>query len=208
MPATATPVRFASGALTLEGILYHSEGGPSSRVVVVCHPHPQRGGDMRNSVVGTIAGALTGSGISALTFNFRGVGASEGSFDNGEGEQDDACAAIEFARGLDGVETVAMAGYSFGAGIAARMLDDSVPRVALVSLPTRLLEAPALVSYSGRILLATGSLDDISSLSGVREKAMQLGDKVTVAGISGADHFWWGRDKDLADEIREFFEDL
>ena len=203
-----TPVRFASGGLILEGLLHHPATGQATTMVVICHPHPQRGGDMHNSVVAIVTDAVNEAGMSALAFNFRGVGASQGSYDNGEGEQDDSRAALAFARGLDGVTTVALAGYSFGAGVAARVINDTIPSLALVAAPTRMLDAPSLAVYRGPILLATGSLDDISSLEAVRAKAMQLGDRVTVAGIDGADHFWWGKQQELAAEIREFFAPL
>lgn len=163
---------------------------------------------MRNNVVGVIVDALNQAGISALVFNFRGVGASEGSYDNGDGEQDDARAALAFARGLEGVTTVALAGYSFGAGVAARVAGDSVAALGLVAVPTRMLEAPNLQAYRGPLLFATGSLDEISSLEAVSARAVELGGHVTVAAIAGADHFWWGREDDLAREIREFFEPL
>lgn len=202
---TSTAIRFPSGSLSLEGALFHPPAGPSAQVAVVCHPHPQRGGNMQNNVVAVIIAGLNAAGWSALAFNFRGVGGSEGSFDNGQGEQDDVRAALAYARALDGVDTVALAGYSFGAGMAARAVDDAVDRLALVAAPTRMLEAPELRDYAGPLLLATGSLDEISSLEAVRAKAMELGDRVTMAGISGADHFWWGKEKDLAEEIREFF---
>lgn len=203
---TTTSIRFPSGDLTLEGILHEPGTGPSAKVVVVCHPHPQRGGDMRNNVVGMIVRALNEAGISALAFNFRGVGSSEGNFDDGDGEQDDVRAALDYARGLDGIEDVALAGYSFGAGMAARMVDASIPRLALVALPTRSLESPALQSFAGPILFATGSLDEISSLDAVHAKAIALGEHVSVAGVSGADHFWWGKDQELVEAVREFFE--
>lgn len=198
-------VSIGGNGLRLEGALHFPDGRSPRAGVVVCHPHPQRGGDMRNSVVGAIVRGLNAAGILALTFNFRGVGASEGSFDNGVGERDDVRAALRFVEQLPGVEAIGLAGYSFGAGMAANVADASVHRLALVAIPTRQLEAPALSAFAGPILFATGSYDEISSLDAVRAKAEGLGDRVTVAGISGADHFWWGKEEQLAEAIRDFF---
>jgi len=195
----------ASTGLRLEAAVHYPEGRSPSAAAVVCHPHPQRGGDMRNSVVSVIVRGLNAAGLIALTFNFRGVGASEGSFDFGAGEQDDVRAALQYARQMPGIQQVALAGYSFGAGIAAKVVDASLTRLALVSIPTRQLEGPALDSYEGPILFATGGLDEISFIDAVRAKAIALGDRATFAGVSGADHFWWGKEETLAEAVRDFF---
>ena len=198
-------VTIGSNGLRLEAAVHYPGGRSPSAAAVVCHPHPQRGGDMRNSVVGVIVRGLNAAGLIAFTFNFRGVGASEGSFDNGLGEQDDVRAALKYLRQLPGVEKVALAGYSFGAGMAANVVDASVERLGLVAVPTRQLDAPALNSYAGPILLATGSLDEVSSLEAVGAKAAAFGDRATLAGIDGADHFWWGKEEPLAEAVRDFF---
>jgi alpha/beta superfamily hydrolase len=92
----AEPVRFPSGALWLEGRLSIPAG--ATRAAVVCHPHPQYGGDMDNSVVVATAAALGRRGIATLRFNFRGVGQSEGSYGEGVAELGDARAAVERLR--------------------------------------------------------------------------------------------------------------
>jgi alpha/beta superfamily hydrolase len=87
-------VTFPSGALTLEGT-YYTAGDEEPRAgVVVCHPHPQYGGDMRNVVVSTVVRGALDAGLGALVFNFRGVGESEGAFDGGAGEREDVLAAL------------------------------------------------------------------------------------------------------------------
>src|SRR6516225_6660796 len=86
--ATDEPVRFACGALTLEGRAVLPPGAP--RAAIICHPHPQYGGDMDNSVVTAATQALAERGFATLRFNFRGVGESEGSYAGGRGEIDDA----------------------------------------------------------------------------------------------------------------------
>ena len=92
-------VTFKSGELTLEGMIAYPDGaaGPH-RAAVVCHPHPLYGGSMYNNVVDAALGALHARGFATLRFNFRGVGQSEGEFDDGKGEADDAVAAVRFSR--------------------------------------------------------------------------------------------------------------
>jgi alpha/beta superfamily hydrolase len=99
-----TPVTFPSGVLQIEGLLWLPEERPAGETtalpagpyagVVVCHPHPLRGGDMHNTVVAALAHGLQRAGLATLRFNFRGVGGSQGSYDDGRGEQDDARAAL------------------------------------------------------------------------------------------------------------------
>ncbi len=198
-------VTIGGNGLRLEAAVHYPSGRSPSAAAVVCHPHPQRGGDMRNSVVSIIVRGLNAAGLVALTFNIRGVGASEGSFDNGLAEQDDVRAALKYARQMPGIEKIALAGYSFGAGMAANVVDATVARLALVAIPTRQLDAAALNSYEGPLLFATGSLDEISLLDAISAKAAALGERATVAGITGADHFWWGKEEPLAEAVRDFF---
>ena len=104
-------------------------------VAVVCHPHPQHGGTMDNKVAQTLARAFVQLGHRAVRFNFRGVGASQGSWDDGRGEIDDALAVIAAHR--DAALPLSLAGFSFGAYVAsqaaARLPDDAKPqRLVLV----------------------------------------------------------------------------
>src|SRR5439155_17501983 len=100
--------------------------------LVVCHPHPLYGGDMDNPVVVRAAEVATESGLSTLRFNFRGVGRSSGTHDRGEGEGHDLKAALEMLRNrLPPGRPLGLAGYSFGAWIAARVTASGVPLTAL-----------------------------------------------------------------------------
>src|SRR5438093_5275897 len=106
--------------------------------VVVCHPHPMYGGDMHNNVVDAVCETAVTEGIAALRFNFRGIGASEGRYDNGVGEQDDVRAALAYLRELPEVDSarVALAGYSFGAAVALQAADHQLSAFIAASLPT------------------------------------------------------------------------
>src|SRR4030042_345778 len=89
-------VRFTCGKLKLEGVCYYPDGAGKFPGVVLCHPHPMYGGSMINNVILELATVLPLKGIIALMFNFRSVGRSQGSFDNGTGEQEDVKAAIDW----------------------------------------------------------------------------------------------------------------
>ena len=97
--------------------------GESDRGVVISHPHPLYGGEMRNQVVGLIQEVFAGKGWTTLRFNFRGVGRSQGEYDEGVGEQEDVRAAVRYLKEL-GVEEIFLAGYSFGAWVNAQVALD------------------------------------------------------------------------------------
>lgn len=192
---------------SLEALLHLPDGEPPFPGIVICHPHPQFGGEMHNNVVGALIRAANNSGMAALRFNFRGVGASEGSYDGGEGEQDDARAALHALRLQPEIDAdrVALAGYSFGATVALTVASgrDDLAAVIAVSSPTVRgdkveihLEAPTL--------FITGDRDQYVDAGLLQEYRSQLGDDVTVEVLEGVDHFWWGSDGRLIEIVGAF----
>ncbi len=164
---------------------------------------------MHNNVVVTIAEAVQGLGISALTFNFRGVGRSEGDYDGGFGEQADVRAAIEYAASITGIQRVGLAGYSFGAGVAAEVADETVGAMALVSPPTkRLEEASKLARYAGPLLLTAGDLDHVASVEALNALAARRVASTEVVTFPRVDHFWRGAENQLQDLVSRFFSPL
>ena len=97
-----------------------AEGAPALGVAVITHPHPLFGGTMDNKVVQTLARAFVACGWTALRFNFRGVGASEGVHDEGRGEREDM---LELVRQLAPEGPLAIAGFSFGAFVASGAIE-------------------------------------------------------------------------------------
>lgn len=95
-----------------------AEGTPQPLLAVVCHPLPTEGGTMHNKVVTTTARALRETGIATLRFNFRGVGHSDGQFDNGQGELDDLRAVVAWAALQHPDKALWLAGFSFGAWVS------------------------------------------------------------------------------------------
>jgi uncharacterized protein len=164
--------------------------------VVVCHPHPLYGGDMDNPVVTLTAEGSQAAGLATLRFNFRGVGDSTGAHDDGRGEQVDVAAALDhLARRLRPGAAVGLAGYSFGAAMAAAVAGGgrSLAGLALIAPPLAFggIDTRGLKSITGPVLIVAGSLDAYCP----REALERLADGVPradVCVIEGADHFFAG----------------
>lgn len=207
-------VQFECNGLKLEGQLCLPDGDGCFAGVVMCHPHPLYGGSMDNNVVQAVAAALVGRGLAALAFNFRGVGGSQGRFDNGRGEQDDVRAAIGWLSSqleVDG-ERLGLAGYSFGASVALPVAcgDRRVKALALVSLP---LVDRAQVEQAGAALstltipklLICGDEDFVVPLGALEEVIQRAAEPKEVRMVPGADHFWWGNEGAMAETVADFF---
>ncbi len=119
----------------LEALLNEREGHAPSVAALVCHPHPRFGGTMNNKVVHHVATTLHELGAAVLRFNFRGVGKSEGAYDEGEGELEDARACLGWLRARHPAAKPWVAGFSFGAWVAARLAasEPAVERLIMVA---------------------------------------------------------------------------
>lgn len=126
----------------LEALLEVPKTGRTGGAAVICHPHPEHGGTLANKVVHTLARAFVARGFAALRFNFRGVGESEGAFDEGRGETEDALAALQEMKNRYAGASLWVAGFSFGAAIAIRAAAETRAD-GLVSV------APAVARVSG-----------------------------------------------------------
>src|SRR3989442_386300 len=115
------PLSLSGPAGNLEALLQERTPGEHGVIAVVCHPHPQYGGTMHNKVVHRVAVTLLNLGAAVLRFNFRGVGKSAGVYGDGDGELEDARAALGFMRGRYSGAREWVAGFSFGAWVAARL---------------------------------------------------------------------------------------
>jgi alpha/beta superfamily hydrolase len=191
-----------SGALRLEAAIRDGDGGLAA---VVLHPHPLYGGDMDNHVVIAICDALAARGAATLRFNFRGAGRSDGAHDDGRGEASDARAAIALLREAAPHARLVVAGYSFGAMIAASVAADASPAaLILVSPPLR---AGPLTELDPRLptLLITGGADQIAPAASLRGLAAGA---VRAVEVEGADHAWWPGIDSLVSEIVCFLDSL
>jgi alpha/beta superfamily hydrolase len=157
-------------------------------VAVLCHPHPLHGGTLDNKVVQTLARAFVQLGYRAVRFNFRGIGASQGHWDEGRGEVDDALAVIQSQR--DNMLPLALGGFSFGgyvASVAAQHTDDVQRKVLIAPAVTNFPVAPV----SQDSIVIHGEADDVVPLSAVFDWARPQSLPVTV--IPGTGHFFHGQ---------------
>lgn len=163
-------------------------------VAVIAHPHPLHGGTLTNKVVQTLARASVLSGWTAVRFNFRGVGQSEGAYDEGRGELDDLLAVIE-AQAPDG--PLCLAGFSFGSFVtshaAARLHGERDIRhlVLIGTAASRFDVAPVAEELHERTLVVHGEQDDTVPLSSVMDWARPQSLPVLV--VPGGGHFFHGQ---------------
>jgi alpha/beta superfamily hydrolase len=162
---------------------------------IVCHPHPQHGGTMDNKVVQTLARAFVQLGWRSVRFNFRGVAASEGAWDDGAGEVDDALAVIDAFRTPPGepMQPFMLAGFSFGAFVAstaaARLPDAAKPqRMVLVGPSTQKQQMPTVPANT---LVIHGEADDVVPLAATLAWARPQSLPVLV--FPGVGHFFHGQ---------------
>jgi uncharacterized protein len=192
---------FPSGPFSLEGLLVH---GKSSRGAVISHPHPLYGGDMYNQVVGLINRAFEERGWTTLRFNFRGVGQSQGGFDQGVGEKDDVSAAVAYLKGLI-KGPVVLAGYSFGAWVNARAAVDNpeVEYAILVSPPLGMMDFSFLKEEPKTLLIIAGDQDPFCPLPELKKFIQEMKFPPTLKVIQNADHFYSAGEAGLITAIHE-----
>ena len=183
-------VRFFSENFEIEGLFSKKD---EKKGVVVTHPHPLYGGDMYNLVVETIVHVYNIKGYSTLKFNFRGVGGSQGTYDNGDGEQKDVLAALSFLGDM-GMEQIDLAGYSFGAWVNAHAVqeDVAVKNMVMISPPAGFMDFSTIGPMERLKLVVTGSRDDIAPADVVKQMCSVWNPNARFVVIDGADHFYGG----------------
>ena len=178
---------------------------PVSAFAVVCHPHPLYGGSMDNKVVYTVARTLEQLGAPAIRFNFRGVGASAGSYDAGGGETADALAVVAYGRRRWPDAALWLAGFSFGAAVAVRAAGEAGPQRLIAVAPgittiTVTDAAPPACPW----LIVHGDADEVVPLEAVRAWADTLSPAPQMRVLPGASHFFHGRLNELRDVVLAF----
>ena len=170
-------------------------GGALRGTVVLCHPHPQFGGTLDNKVVQTLARAFLQLGYRTVRFNFRGVGASAGAWDEGRGEVDDALAVIAAERAAHPSLPLALGGFSFGGYVAAQAADQlqhsgaPVQRLVLVGPATSRFTLPAAVAPD--TIVIHGEADDVVPLASTLDWARPQ--VLPVIVLPGVGHFFHGQ---------------
>jgi len=189
----------------LEAIIERPGEGALKGCAVVCHPHPQHGGTMHNKVAHTMASAFVRSGYEALRFNFRGTEQSEGEYDEGIGELDDALAAIEWMRTRHLSYPLWIAGFSFGAAISVKAAVETAVD-GLISV------APAISRFASGLdsqpqcpwLIVQGDEDELVDVEETVEWVNGLEPGPELLVIPQGEHFFHGRLTELRQAVMDF----
>lgn len=207
MPSPPRPENlFIDGpAGRLEALLELPADDPPAGIALVCHPHPQQGGTMHNKVAHTLARAFYRSGYAALRFNFRGVGKSEGEYDEARGELQDALACRDYLAARWPQQPLWISGFSFGAAMAI-MAAAERPPTGLVSI------APAVYRFASRLdlqpacpwLIVHGEQDEVVPVEETIEwvNALEPGPELVVFPETG--HFFHGKLNELREAVMDF----
>ncbi len=184
---------FLSGpAGRLEALLEEPDGLPRE-AALVCHPHPQHGGTMHNKVVYRIARGLRRAGAAVLRFNYRGVNLSEGVYDEGEGELEDARVALTYLGERYPDLPFTLAGFSFGSRIALRLgCEKEARRVIAVGFPVGYKDSSGLESCTIPRLFIQSTHDQFGPAAELTSLVAALPEPKRLVLVDASDHFFAG----------------
>ena len=208
---------FAAESLVLEGPagdletrLDFAQAGPERdpaapvAFAVVCHPHPLFGGTLTNKVVHTLARTFNDAGMASLRFNFRGVGGSAGTHDEGRGEVQDALAVVRYGRARWPQAQLWLAGFSFGAAVAVRASLEGRPAGLVAVAPAVDRIDIAAVTPTCPWLVLLGNADDVVPPARILDWAQGLRPQPSIQVMAGAGHYFHGRLPELRDHVAAF----
>jgi uncharacterized protein len=176
----------------LEAILKEPRTGVGRGVGLVLHPHPLGGGTMHNKVVFRAAAALNDTGLVVLRINFRGVGQSTGTHDEGRGELEDVRAGLDYLAAQYPDQEITLCGFSFGArvGLEVGIRDERVQRLISIGTPVDKYDFSFLDQCRKPILFVQGELDEYGDVERLRELVARIKAPVELKVIKGAGHFF------------------
>ncbi len=205
-------VIFNGPAGRLEG-RYHHNKTPNAPIAIILHPHPQFGGTMNNPVVHQLYYSFVNRDFSVLRFNFRGVGRSQGYFDNGAGELSDAASALDWLQNINrDARTCWIAGFSFGSWIAMQLLmrRPEIDGFISVAPPANLYDFSFLAPCPSSGLMVNGDSDavvpsdDVGKL--VERLKTQKGIVIDHKIIPGANHFFEEKTDALIETVNAYLD--
>ncbi len=190
-------LELAGPAGRLEAVLQERDAHDHTLAALVCHPHPLYGGTLHNKVVHRAGAVLHELGAAVLRFNFRGVGSSEGAYDRGGGELDDARAALAYLRERYPRARLWAAGFSFGAWVAARLAaaEPAIERLVLIAPPVGTFPFDVMLTLATPKLVIQGAADDACPPHQLHAQFTGWSEPKTLVEVAGATHFF---DRQLA----------
>jgi len=198
--------------IELEVEYFNSKTNAENPVVLICHPHPQYGGNMYNNVVSGVFNKLIKNDITCLRFNFRRVGKSTGSHSDGQGELSDVKTCIDFLIKEKNHEKIIICGYSYGAAIGCSAINysDKVIGYISISFPWDVMGSYYKTqSQSDKLkLFIQGNQDTVALYESFEENYKFYKNPKIRKIIDGADHFYWGYEEQIVDEILRFYNSI
>ncbi|AOE50493.1 alpha/beta hydrolase [Kangiella sediminilitoris] len=189
---------------SIEATLDQAEGDERNAVAVCCHPHPVHGGAMTNKVIYTVSRTLASMGIPSVRFNFRGVGRSEGEYDEGRGEQQDLIKVIEWARQEYPGRPLWLAGFSFGSWIAAlQAKEQEAAQLVSIAPPVNRFSFEDFEIPDCPWLVVMGDADEVVDPKAVFDWVGELEPQPELIKMSEAGHFFHGRLVELREKLTE-----
>lgn len=197
----------------LEG-RYHHGKSPSAPIALLLHPHPQHGGTMNNKVVYALYHSFVRRGFSTLRFNFRGVGRSQGRFDNGQGELSDAASALDWVQSFNANASACwVGGFSFGAWIGMQLLmrRPEIDGFLSVAPPANIFDFTFLAPCPSSGLIVHGAADELVPEPSVAKLATKLASqrniRVRYKTIEGANHFFGNHLEPLTAVVNDYLDE-
>lgn len=194
----------------LEG-RYHQTRNATAPVALLLHPHPLHGGTMNNKVVYSLYQSFVRQGFAVLRFNFRGVGRSQGRFDNGQGELSDAASALDWMQAQNpNAADCWIAGFSFGAWISMQLMmrRPEISGFISVAPPASMHDFSFLAPCPASGLIVHGDKDEVVPIAAVSKLAQKLGNqkniKVDYRVVEGGDHFFTDRIDELSGHVDDY----
>lgn len=178
-------------------------------IAVVCHPHPLGGGTLHNKVVFRAARGLEAANVATLRFNFRGVGASGGKHDEGQGELDDVNVAVDWAKKKHPGKKLIVGGFSFGAWVASRAACErpEVDAIFLIGTPVNKYDFSYLRHCEKPMLFVHGTQDEHGDVGKLEKLVPHIRNAESII-ITGADHFFTKQLEPLEETMRGWAEEL
>jgi alpha/beta superfamily hydrolase len=204
-PASVLRATLAVPQGAIEALIETPHTAPPEAFGVICHPHPLFGGTLQNKVVHTLARSFQELGAPTIRFNFRGVGASAGSFGDGIGETEDALAVIAEGRRRWPGAALWLGGFSFGGAVAFRAAARAGANLLVTVAPAvRLIDVSDSKVPDCPWLIVQGDIDELVDPAAVEQWAAALVPAPTVKMLPGVGHFFHGQLRELTTLVVDF----